>query len=221
VIVTKWLRAGFASLLLSLLLSACAHPRTQVQAPPPPAAPQPRQSLFVLLPDPDGKASGITVTNSAGAQTITQPYQAVRVERSDVAPAPPFTIDEAEVRRVFGVVLDVLPMPEVIFTLYFFGEGSEVLVPESQAQLAALVNTIRERHSTAISLIGHTDTMADPQYNYRLGLRRAQGVAAILRRRGVAAPDLFVESHGDADLKVKTGRDVPERLNRRVEAIVR
>jgi len=96
-----------------------------------------------------------------------------------------------------------------------------VMVPESEVRLPAILNTIRERHSTAISLIGHTDTTADSQFNYRLGLRRAQGVAAILRERGLDTSNLFVESHGDADLVVKTGRGVSERRNRRVEVIVR
>jgi outer membrane protein OmpA-like peptidoglycan-associated protein len=213
--VTKWLRIGFAS----FLLLACGCARKQAQAPSP-APPQPKQNLVVLLPDPEGKPSSVAVTNSAGAQTLTQPYQAVRVERSDAAPTPPFAMDPAEVRRLFGAVLDALPTPEVAFTLYF-GEGSEVLVPESQAELPAILNTIRGRRSTAITLMGHTDTTADPQFNYRLGLRRAQGVAAILRERGVDTSDLFVDSHGDADLQVKTGRGVAERRNRRVEVIVR
>jgi outer membrane protein OmpA-like peptidoglycan-associated protein len=213
---TNWLRAG----IVSLLLLGCGCARKQAQAPPQPAPPQPKQSLIVLLPDPGGKAGGITVTNSAGAQTLTQPYQAVRVERSDVAPTPPLAMDQAEVRRVFGAVLDALPAPEVTFTLYF-GVESDVLVSESLAQVPAILDTIREHHSTAISLIGHTDTMADPQFNYRLGLRRAQGVAAILREQGVDNSHLFLESHGDADLVVKTGRSVPERRNRRVEVIVR
>jgi outer membrane protein OmpA-like peptidoglycan-associated protein len=221
VIATRCLRAGFASLLLSLPLFDCGHPRKQVQVPPLAAPPQTGQSLFVLLPEPDGQPTGISVTNTAGAQTITRPYQAVRVERSGVAPAPPFAMEEGEVRRLFSVVLNALPAAEAIFTLYFFSLGSEVLVPDSQAEIDAIVNAIRERHSTAISLIGHADTTADPQFNYRLGLRRARGVAAILRRRGVAPGDLFVESHGDADLRVKTGRDVAEPLNRRVEVIVR
>lgn len=211
---TKWLRAGFAVLLL--LASGCA--KKQAQAPPP--APPPKQSLVVLLPDPEGKPSSIVVTNAAGTQTLSQSYQAVRVERSDAAPAPPFVMDQAEVRRVFGAVLDALPSPEMRFTLYF-GEDSELLLHESEAQIPAILNAIRERRSTAISLIGHTDTTAAPQFNYRLGLKRAEGVAAILRAQGVDSSSLFVDSHGDTDLVVKTARGVAERRNRRVEVIVR
>jgi len=176
--------------------------------------------VVVLLPDPDGKASSISVTNQAGTQTLSQPYQAVRVERSDTAPTPPVAMEQAEVRRVFGATLDALPPAEVLFTLYF-GEDSEALLAESRARFPTILDAIRERRSTAISLIGHTDTTADSQYNYQLGLRRAEGVATLLRAQGVAGSDLFIESHGDADLAVKTARNVAERRNRRVEVIVR
>ena len=210
---TTCLRAAFAPLIL--FASGCAPKQEQA---PPPVPPQPKQNLVVLLPDPEGKIGSITISNSAGAQTLNQPYQAIRVERSNAAPGAPFAIDEAEVRRVFGSVLDALPAPERVFTLYF-GEGSDVLAPEDQAELPAILNAIQERRSTT-SVIGHTDTTANPQYNYQLGLRRAQGVAAILRARGIDSSALFVESHGDAALAVKTPRGVSERRNRRVEVIV-
>lgn len=210
----KWLRISTVALLL--LMGGCA--RKTVQAPP--APPTVRQNVFVLLPDPDGKPGGIVVKNSAGAQDLSQSYQAVRVERPDVSPGAPFPLDQPEVRRLFGAALDVLPVPEVAFILYF-DEDRDVLTPESAARVPAILNAIRERRSTAITVTGHTDTTADPQYNYQLGMRRAQRVAGILTGAGVATSDLFVASHGDADLAVKTARGVAELRNRRVEVIVR
>ena len=96
-----------------------------------------------------------------------------------------------------------------------------MLNAESEALIPAILNAVRERHSTAVTVTGHTDTTADPQFNYQLGLRRAQRVAGILQSQGVNASDLFVSSHGDADLLVKTARGVVEARNRRVEVIVR
>ena len=204
--------------LALLVLAGCS--KKQAQAPPAPPPPRPKQSIVVLLPEPDGKAGRVVLTNSAGSQTLDQAYQAVHVQRSDTAPSAPFTIDQPEVRRVFGSALDALPAAEVLFTLHFAAD-SEALLPESQAQIPTILETIRERRSTAITVIGHTDTTAEPQYNYRLGLRRARGVAALLRDRGVNGSDLFVDSHGEADLAVKTARGVAEVRNRRVEVTVR
>ena len=50
---------------------------------------------------------------------------------------------------------------------------------------------------------------------------RAQKVAGYLRDRGVETASLFVDSHGEADLKIKTARGQAEPRNRRVEVIVR
>ncbi|MEO8368196.1 MAG: OmpA family protein [Candidatus Solibacter sp.] len=218
-ITSNKLRAAIAGLLL--LTAGCATKQPSAPAPVAPVAPpQPPQSVVVLMPDPGGKPSSITLTNSAGSQTLTQPYQALRVARADTAPAPPITMERADVQRVFGAALDTLPKPEVAFTLHF-SENSDVLLPESQALLPAIMSAIRERRSTAISVIGHTDTTADPQFNYRLGVRRADGVAKLFLAQGLNESNLFVESHGDADLLVKTGRDVANAQNRRVEVIVR
>ena len=84
-----------------------------------------------------------------------------------------------------------------------------------------ILNAILERHSTAVTVTGHTDTTATHEFNYRLGLRRAQNVADTLRSQGVNDSDLFVSSHCDADLLIKTGPNTPEAQNRRVEVIVR
>jgi outer membrane protein OmpA-like peptidoglycan-associated protein len=176
--------------------------------------------VFALLPDPDGRNTGMVVRNSAGQQEIGQTNQAVRVAGSATAPTPPFAIDQATVRRLFGTVLDALPSAEVRFTLYF-ELAQDVLNAESQAQISVILLAIQERRSTNISVTGHTDTTGDQAANYQLGLRRAEGVAAILRAQGVASSDLFVTSHGEADLLVKTPRGVSEQRNRRVEVIVR
>jgi peptidoglycan-associated lipoprotein len=211
---TRWLGAVGVSAIL--FASACASKRAAAP-PPPPAA---RENVIALLPEPDGQSSGIIVSNQAGVQNLTQPNQAVRVARADVPPGTPFILNQTDVRRLFGAAIDVLPEPEVVFILHF-DEGRDVLNAESLVQLPAILKAIRDRSSTAITVTGHTDTVADPQFNYELGMRRARGVADILRARGVNASDLFVSSHGDADLLVKTARRSPNDQNRRVEVIVR
>lgn len=211
--ISKWSRAG--ALVVALLASACAPKR-----PPAPPAPPANQNVFALLRETDGQPSAVVVRNQAGAQDLTQPYQAVRVDRNDVSPSAPFTLDQSEVRRLFGSALNVLPVPEVQFVLHF-DEGRDVLNIDSAALIPAILQAIRERRSTDISVTGHTDTVADPQFNYQLGLRRAQSVVDILKGEGVSESDLFVSSHGDADPMVKTDRNVPNAQNRRVEVVVR
>ncbi len=208
-------RIQLGGLIAVLLLAGCT--KRAAQTPPAPLA---AKNIFVLLPEPDGKASGITVRNAAGAQSLGEPYQAVRVARNDITPEAPFQMDPAEANRIFGAALDALPEAEVQFTLYF-DEGLDALTPESERQLAAISDAVRNRQSTAVTVIGHTDTTGDAASNYELGLKRAQRVAAALTAGGLPASNVFVTSHGDTDLLVKTAHGVSEPKNRRVEVIVR
>jgi outer membrane protein OmpA-like peptidoglycan-associated protein len=206
------------ALLFILLCAGCAKRRlVEPAAAPPPA---PKQNLVVLLPDETGKVGSIVVKNAAGTQELTQGYQAVRVERSDVAPTAPFAMDPVEVKRVFGSAIDAMPLPERRFLLYS-ELGRDELTPESLNLIPEVLKAIQELRSTDISVTGHTDTTGDSRSNYQLGLRRAQGVAALLESKGVDRAILSITSHSEADLLVKTADEVAEPRNRRVEVIVR
>ena len=208
-----------ACALLIFLAAGCA-PKRAPAPPSPPTPPPPKQNVVLLLPNLDGKPGSVVVTNAAGSQELSESYSAVQVERSDVSPSTPYTVDQATVKRLFGDALDALPAPEIRFVLYF-EVGKDELTAESEARISAIFAAIRERRSTAISVTGHTDTTGDRQANYQLGLKRAERVAGILRAKGLDGSSLFVASHGEADLLVNTARGVAEPKNRRVEVIVR
>jgi len=143
----------------------------------------------------------------------------VRVERADVAPTAPFTIDQPTVRRLFGAALDSMPDPELHFVLYF-DEAIDTPNAASMAMMPAILRAVQERRSTDIIVTGHTDRTGSTADNYNLGLRRAERVAGVLRGQGVDASSVSVTSHGETDPLVKTGPGVAEQRNRRVEVIV-
>lgn len=207
-------------LLAAVLLGGCAKKLPPPSPPPsPPVAQAPKQNLIVLLPETDGKVGRVTVTNQAGTVQLEHPYAAARAENSSVAPEA-VTIDEGRVRQLFGGVLDALPLAQVRFQLYF-QQATDQLVPESAAMLADVVRAIRERRSTDVSVVGHTDTTGDSKLNYELGLRRARAVVELLQQSGAEASVLNAASHGESDLLVQTGDNVAEPKNRRVEIVVR
>lgn len=196
------------------MLAACATPK------PPPAAAPPPSSLIVLLPDSDGKVGQITITNAAGTQVLTQGGQASTIQGTAGAPSAPFVAGPSEIEKTFGPTLAALP-PEPVHFILYFRQDSDDLTPESQALLPAFFRAVRDRAPADVSIVGHTDTMADREYNYRLGLRRASRVADLLVIRGVERSSLDIDSHGKDDLLVKTGDQVAEPRNRRVEITVR
>jgi outer membrane protein OmpA-like peptidoglycan-associated protein len=212
------LQAAMAALMI---LAGCAKHPPPIPTPTAaaPSAPAPKQNIFALLPDPEGKDTRVVVTNTGGTQEIGQPNQAVRVERADVAPTAPFAIDQATVRRLFGAALDAMPEPEIHFVLYF-DEASDALNAASMAMMPAIQRAIQERRSTDVIVTGHTDSTGSTATNYELGLRRAERVAGVLRAQGVDAGSLFVASHGEAEPLVKTLPGTAEQRNRRVEVIV-
>jgi outer membrane protein OmpA-like peptidoglycan-associated protein len=215
-------RLGAFAAVLMLFALGCAKPKpAPPPAPPPPqpAPPAPKQNIFALLEDPQGKTTAIVVTNTGGTQEIAQPNQAVRVERADVAPTAPYAIDSAAVRRLFGSALDAMPEPEARFVLYF-DESRDTLNAQAQATIPAILKAVQDRRSTDIRVTGHTDRTGSTASNLQLGLRRADRVAAVLRGQGVDAISISVTSHGEADPIVKTGPGLAEPLNRRVEVIV-
>jgi outer membrane protein OmpA-like peptidoglycan-associated protein len=194
-----------------ILLAACATPK------PPQATP--KQSVFVLIPDPEGKVGQITVTNRAGTQVLDHPRQVSAVRSADDAPSPPLTIEETEIRRIFGEALAVQPAGPARFILYF-KHDSEELTPDSEVLIPEVFRTLRERGATIISIIGHTDTIGQRDYNYQLSLGRARRVANLLASQGMDQNILEIESHGEDNLLFKTGDEVREPRNRRVEITV-
>ena len=214
------LRFQAAIAALMILAAGCAKRRP---IPPPvaaaPSAPAPRQNIFALLPDPEGKDSRMVVSNTGGTQEIALTNQAVRVERADVAPTAPFTIDPPTVQRLFGAALNAMPAAELHFVLYF-DEASDAPNAASIATMPAILRAVQERRSTDIIVTGHTDRVGSTADNYSLGLRRAERVAGVLRGQGVDAGSLSVTSHGETDPLVKTPPGAAEPRNRRVEVIV-
>ena len=210
--------AGFGVLLL--LETACTPQRVSAPPPTPATKPEPKV-LVVLLPGAEGNVGDIVVRNIAGTAELKQAYAALRLDRNPTVPPPaPFVMDVADLNRTFGAVLAALPSAERQFVLYFEGITADLL-RQSSAQAPEIVRAIAERHSTDLTITGHTDTTGAAASNYRLGLERAQRVAALLESQGVERSILSIESHGDTDLAVKTPPNTPEPRNRRVEVVVR
>lgn len=203
------------ALFFSLVIAAgCRAP-----APPPPPPPA-LQNLFVLLPNEDGTIGSILVTNAGGSQQLTEANSALKIENAGAPPGKPFPMDQAEIQRLFQSTLSFMPAAEARFNLYFLSGGTE-LTAESQAILPLIIQAYKERRSTDVAIIGHTDTTGNSESNFHLGLARAQQIGKMIEALGVEHSHIFAESHGATDLLIPTKENVSEPKNRRVEVIVR
>lgn len=192
-----------AVVLLLGMLSACA-----------------RKTTVVLVPDPEGKVGAVTVANDAGEVSLTREREATDVRGRQKEPGATEIFTETKVRRKFAEALAIQPRQPVHFILYFRTDSVDLTAP-SRASLKDVVKAIRDNRSTDISSIGHSDTAGDPGYNLRLSQQRAQAVARLLVEAGVERSFIEVTSHGERNPIVKTGDNVSEKRNRRVEVVVR
>ena len=210
-------RTGPAAVALGLsaaLASACGPKKVATPAPPPPPP-----AVVVLLPDADGKVGRARVSNEFGSVDLTSERQSASAS-TDRRPGPVTTMSEADVKRVFGEALAVLPEAPRYFTLYFQFE-SDQLTEASRKLVPEILDTVKSRSIPEVTCVGHTDTTGSPRANLELGLKRASTVRDILVKAGLDPALIEVTSHGEADLLMKTPDGTAEAHNRRVEISVR
>ncbi len=182
-----------------------------------------KRDLIVLLPDPDDEGGAITVTTKGGSQIIDKPGYATEVEDANKPPTAPKSVEEKEIKDVFGPALMAQPDPAgrfVSFILYFEHDTTK-LTHESKNLLPEVLKTIKTLKSKEVYVVGHTDLVGTEAYNIELSSRRANYVRNLLVSSGIKSSALFVSYFGKARPLVPTKEEVPEPRNRRVEVIVR
>ncbi len=178
------------------------------------------KSMVILVPDPDGSVGKISVSNSAGSVDIDQAHQHTIVRGRHETPAQPSPIEPAEVERLFRKALASQPPEPVHFILYFHSDSTELL-PLSTQKLPEIAALVKQRWPTTVSVVGHSDTQGNKQYNLALSMRRAQTVQRQLVQFGVRESAIEVSSHGEENPLIPTEDNVANAKNRRVEVIVR
>lgn len=200
----RTLRTLILAIAAAMLLSACgAKSKNVVQ----------------LMADPDGHVGVVHVSTKMGDADLTQAGCAVRVPDAKSAPTPPEDLTPAESEALFGAAARALPSRPVKFVLYFENDGTK-LTPESQALLPQVLATVRERQSRDVAVVGHASRQGDEALNISLSRRRAEFVAKLLEKAGLAREEMDITSHGSANpLVISQRKNEPK--NRRVEITVR
>jgi len=174
------------------------------------------KGTVVLLPEPDGKPTAVTVRQGNTEIVLDQPYAAAKVARSlDAYQSSPQAV-EAQ----FGPALAAQPVRAETFVLYFV-ENKDEFTDESKRLVDKVLAEVARRPVPDVLVVGHTDAVGTDQVNDALGLRRAETVRQALIALGVRASDVQAISRGKRAPAVPTADGVAEPRNRRVEIIVR
>lgn len=176
----------------------------------------PRGSV-VLLPEPGGAPTAVTVTQGGKQIVLDQPYAGARLS-SDGPQA--YASDAAQVQARYGAALAGLPGRPTQFTLYFV-EGKDEFTEASKRALDGVFAEIAGRPVPDVIVIGHTDKVGNDAVNDPLSRQRAEVVRRALIARGVAPENIVVVGRGKREPVVLTADGVAEARNRRVEILVR
>jgi outer membrane protein OmpA-like peptidoglycan-associated protein len=177
-------------------------------------------SSLVLLPDDEGHQGAVAVLEANG-----QPTEAVigegnsRTKLGDATPASK-PLGDKGLKKQEAALLTDLPPQAKSFLLYF-DQGTVKLVPDSVSVLASLRAEIAGRSGPEVEVIGHTDTVGSEADNDKLSNQRADQVLNWLVEQGFDRSQMSAVGRGERDLKVATGDNVDNAVNRRVEVIVR
>ena len=198
--------------VLLALAGGCATP------PAPPPAPA-LVDTIVLLPEKDGRATAVTVTQGANQIMLDRPYAAASATAAGGGVRPSQSSD-ALVQAKFGAALAAQPPRPASFVLYFV-EGRDTLTDESKAVVERVFAEIAARPAPDIAVIGHTDSVGNATANDALSLQRAEAIRRELLQRGIVPENVQASGRGERELLVPTADNVAEPRNRRVEIIVR
>jgi len=166
-------RAGFALLILALILVGCAkRPQlVQAQAPAPTGAAVTEPAAPVVSPQPS--------VSRAPEPPPTSPTPAVP---TPAVPTPPPAKEFAEVVALQDIYFD--------FDRYD-------IRPDAVSTLAANVDWMKSNPGALILIEGHCDERGTNEYNLALGDRRAKSTMDALVAQGVAADRITIISYGE------------------------
>jgi len=170
-----------------------------------------------LLPDHSGHVGAVTISNAQGRQSIDQAFDTVAVEQSS-APGTPRANDRQAFENAHRALLDAQPTPPRSFELNFLFDSME-LTPDSKKMLPEVMQVVRERSPTELTVFGYADSSGTAAYNLALSAERARAVARLLMQIDPKMP-IDVRYFGDKAPLVPSPPGVPEPRNRRAEIVV-
>ncbi len=190
---------------LSLVVAGCAT-APQVQLP---------KTTVVLLPDEDGAVGEVSVRTDGGTQQIAEAWAASSAV-GRAAPTQAASLGRESIAATYDRLLKAQPPKPKSFVLFFVLDRS-VLTAESKALIPEVLEAVRERKPTEITVFGHADAIGTEQRNLRLSADRAREIANLLKKNDPSLDAIDVQSFGDRVPLYPSRANGAEPRNRRVE----
>jgi outer membrane protein OmpA-like peptidoglycan-associated protein len=110
------------------------------------------------------------------------------------------------------------PTQEMLENHVFFEAGGAVLDASAMAQITVLTRVLNTplMQGACLRLVGHSDSSGSAQLNQKIGLERAEAVAAALQK-GLDKPARILEVLSEGEERALKGFEPTSPFNRRVE----
>lgn len=102
-----------------------------------------------------------------------------------------------------------------------FESGQTTLTAEGRLRIEAVAEVLAEFHATSVVIHGHTDSNGPPQVNLVVSRQRAEAVANMLIKSGIARARLLAVGHGATQPRADNATPEGQNANRRVELVLR
>ena len=106
-----------------------------------------------------------------------------------------------------------------VFNNVLFDFDKSTVKPEGRVEIGKIVEELKRHSADTVTVEGHTDNVnrsGDPDYNVKLGQRRADAVKAVMVEGGIAAGRISTVSKSDTEPAVPNDTAANRSLNRRV-----
>ncbi len=101
-----------------------------------------------------------------------------------------------------------------------FPFDSNELQPNGRENLRKLASSLAENPKTEVVIVGHTDSVGRPDYNYGLSERRSRAASDYLAAQGVARSRLRPSGRGEDEPIASNESENGRQQNRRVELAI-
>lgn len=141
------------------------------------------------------------------ASTLTSSNEPVTTSEDSVASNTPEEDEEIKIRESESGAI-----------IHF---GYNAVTPEQSDTLSAYLKNFTATHKDkSIQLIGHTDASGTEEYNYKLGLERAEAIKNMLVKNGWNPGSITTISKGETEPISEDSTSEGQYGNRRVEMII-
>jgi outer membrane protein OmpA-like peptidoglycan-associated protein len=130
-------------------------------------------------------------------------------------------IPETQTREADSLMKIKASMPKNLLIYFEFNESKFKPDPQTDNGAAEFKAWLEKYPRSMLTVTGHTDLVGTAEYNYRLGLSRAQNVGKYLENKGVSSSRMIMDSKGSAEPAADYLTAAERAKNRRTEISIK